>query len=75
MHRSKKFKRYANKAIKNDDMFANRVVPEQSECRLADELKNIGKNEVHVIDIAKLSEDKQAFVFGDAIKATWGNVA
>ena len=67
----KKFKRYANKAIKNDDMFANRVVPEQSECRLADELKNIGKNEVHVIDIAKLSEDKQAFVFGDAIKTIY----
>ena len=67
----KKFKRYANKAIKNDDMFANRVIPEQSECRLADELKNIGKNEVHVIDIAKLSEDKQAFVFGDAIKTIY----
>ena len=67
----KKFKRYANKAIKTDDMFANRVVPEQSECRLADELKNIGKNEVHVIDIAKLSEDKQAFVFGDAIKTIY----
>ena len=67
----KKFKRYANKAIKNDDMFANRVVEEQSECRLANELKNIGKNEVHVIDIAKLSEDKQAFVFGDAIKTIY----
>ncbi len=67
----RKFKRIVNKAIKNDDMFANRVVPEQSECRLADELKQIKKNEVHVIDIAKLPEDKQAFVFGDAVKTIY----
>lgn len=67
----RKFKRIVNKAIKNDDMFANRVVPEQSECRLADELKHIKKNEIHVIDIAKLPEDKQAFVFGDAVKTIY----
>lgn len=67
----KKFKRYVNKAITNDDMFANRVMPAQSECRLADELKHIKKNEVHVIDIAKLPEDKQAFVFGDAVKTIY----
>jgi DNA helicase HerA-like ATPase len=67
----RKFKRIVNKAIKTDDMFANRVQPEQSECRLADELKHIKKNEVHVIDIAKLPEDKQAFVFGDAVKTIY----
>jgi hypothetical protein len=67
----RKFKRIVNKAIKNDDMFANRVMPEQSECRLADELKHIKKNEIHVIDIAKLPEDKQAFVFGDAVKTIY----
>lgn len=67
----RKFKRIVNKAIKNDDMFANRVMSEQGECRLADELKCIKKNEVHVIDIAKLAEDKQAFVFGDAVKTIY----
>ena len=67
----RKFKRIVNKAIKNDDMFSNRVIPEQSECRLAEELKHIQKNEVHVIDIAKLPEDKQAFVFGDAVKTIY----
>ncbi len=67
----RKFKRIVNKAIKSDDMFANRVVSEQSECRLADELKHIKKNEIHVIDIAKLPEDKQAFVFGDAVKTIY----
>jgi DNA helicase HerA-like ATPase len=67
----RKFKRIVNKAIKNDDMFANRVQPEQSECRLADALKRIKNNEVHVIDIAKLQEDKQAFVFGDVVKTIY----
>jgi DNA helicase HerA-like ATPase len=52
-------------------MFASRVVPEKNECRLAEEIKKIKKNEVHVIDIAKLPEDKQSFVFGDAIRTLY----
>ena len=66
----RKFKRVVQKAIK-DDMFAQRVDASKNECRLADELKIIRKNEIHVIDIAKLPEDKQAFVFGDAIRAIY----
>jgi len=66
----RKFKRIVRKAIQ-DDMFANRVVPEHNECRLADEIKKISKNEAFVIDIAKLPEDKQAFVFGDAIRTIY----
>ena len=34
-------------------------------------MKSIKKNEVHVIDIAKLNEDMQCFVFGDAIRALY----
>jgi len=67
----RKFKRIINKATKNDDMFANRPDSSKHECRLADELKKIRKNEVCVIDIAKLPEDKQAFVFGDAIRTIY----
>lgn len=67
----RKFKRIINKATKNDDMFANRPDPSKHECRLADELKKIRENEVYVIDIAKLPEDKQAFVFGDAVRAIY----
>lgn len=67
----RKFKRIINKATKNDDMFANRPDPNKHECRLADELKKIRKNEVYVIDIAKLPEDKQAFVFGDAVSTIY----
>ena len=67
----RKFKRIVNKAIKSDDMFANRVDESNNECRLADELKRIKKNEAFVIDIAKMPEDKQAFIFGDAVKTIY----
>ena len=66
----RKFKRIIRKAIQ-DEMFATRVVPEKNECRLAEEIKKIRKNEVFVIDIAKLPEDKQSFVFGDAIRTIY----
>jgi hypothetical protein len=66
----KKFKRILNKALQ-DDMFANRPNKQKAECRLADELKSIKPNNVYVIDIAKMQEDKQAFVFGDAIRTLY----
>jgi DNA helicase HerA-like ATPase len=66
----RKFKRIVRKAIQ-DDMFGNRVVTEHNECRLADEIKHIKSNDVFVIDIAKLPEDKQAFVFGDSIRTIY----
>lgn len=67
----RKFKRIINKATKNDDMFANRPDPTKHECRLADALKHISSNDVCVIDVAKLPEDKQAFVFGDAVRTIY----
>ena len=67
----RKFKRVINTATQNDDMFANRAETANSECRLADELKHIADNDVYVIDIAKLPSDKQAFVFGDAIRTLY----
>lgn len=66
----RKFKRIVRKALQ-DEMFANRVNDKGPECRLADELKQIRKNEVYVVDIAKLPEDKQAFVFGDAVRTIY----
>lgn len=67
----RKFKRVVRKAINQDDMFANAVNQAKAECHLADELKQIRKNEIYVIDIAKLPEDKQAFVFGDAVRTIY----
>jgi hypothetical protein len=64
----RKFYRIVNKAIRNDEMFATALRGEH-QCRLEDALKEIKSNDVHVIDIAKLSEDKQAFVFGSAVEA------
>jgi len=66
-----KFKRIINKAISNDDMFANRVDYNKNECRINEELKHISKNDVCVIDVAKLPEDKQAFIFGDAVRTIY----
>lgn len=65
------FYRIINKGITDNRIFARDVVEENGETRIGDALKYIKKNEVHVIDIAKLSEDKQAFVFGDAIRTLY----
>jgi hypothetical protein len=67
----RKFYRIINKSITDNKIFARSVSENDGEIRLGDALKYIKKNEVHVIDIAKLSEDKQAFVFGDAIRTIY----
>ena len=67
----RKFKRIFRKAI-GEDMFANRVDKNKGEIRLGEVLKTIKNNEVFVIDIAKLPDDKQAFVFGDAMRTLYG---
>lgn len=39
--------------------------------RLRDKVANIKKNDVMVIDIAKLDEESQGFVFGDVMRAIY----
>lgn len=51
-------------------MFGN-INDEGHDIRISDALSNIKKNEVYVIDIAKLNDDMQSFVFGDAIRAIY----
>lgn len=67
----RKFYRIINKSISDNKIFAREAIEEDGETRIGDALKYIKKNEVHVIDIAKLSEDKQAYVFGDAIRTIY----
>lgn len=67
----RKFYRIINKSITDNKIFARDIREEDGETRIGDALKHIKKNEVHVIDIAKLSEDKQAYVFGDAIRTIY----
>jgi len=66
----RKFKRVINKALSHP-IFNPRVVPEKNEIRLREAIKNIQGNDVNVIDIAKLDQDTQAFVFGDVIRAIY----
>lgn len=57
----RKFYRIINKSITDNKIFARDIREDDGETRIGDALKYIKKNEVHVIDIAKLSEDKQAY--------------
>ena len=66
----RKFRRVVSKSLSHP-IFSKRVVPEKNEIRLRESIKNIKKNVVHVIDIAKLDQDTQAFVFGDVIRAIY----
>ena len=67
----RKFYRIINKSITDNKIFARDIRESEGEIRIGDAMKYIKKNEVHVIDIAKLSEDKQAYVFGDAIRTIY----
>ncbi len=67
----RKFYRIINKSITDNKIFARDIREDNNETRIGDAIKYIKKNEVHVIDIAKLSEDKQAYVFGDAIRTIY----
>ncbi|MCH7963066.1 MAG: ATP-binding protein [Bacteroidetes bacterium] len=66
----RKFKRVINKSLTHP-IFSKRVVKEKNETRMRDAIKNIQKNDAYVIDIAKLDQDTQAFVFGDVIGAIY----
>ena len=70
----RKFKRIVTKYLKNGisaNLFANRIVPENSEIRLEDAIKQIEKHQIYVVDIAKQEEDLQAFVFGSVMRAIY----
>ncbi len=65
----RKFYRIVNKAIYKNSIFARDLRESEKKTRLEDAIKKIKKNDIYVIDIAKLSEDKQSYVFGDTVRA------
>lgn len=67
----RKFSRIIRKAINHDIFRTKRIVPEKNEVRLREKLKWIKKNDIYVIDIAKLDQDTQSFVFGDVVRAIY----
>lgn len=66
----RKFNRIIRKSIYRNEIFGT-VRNNDEETRIGEALKHIKGNEVHVIDIAKLNEDMQGFVFGDAIRTIY----
>lgn len=65
----RKFKRCVSKAI-NNDIFANTVT--SGEVELPQEISNnLKPGEVMVIDIARLDENSQSFVFGSVARAIY----
>lgn len=65
----RKFKRCINKALSND-VFAKTTV--KGEVELCDEIQhNLTPNQVMVIDIARLDENTQSFVFGSVARAIY----
>lgn len=64
----RKFWRIINKSLAQKKIFANVRDNSPYEVRLEDSIKMIKKNDVHVIDVAKLDENMQSFVFGSVIR-------
>jgi len=66
----RKYKRIVGKALSNP-IFGNMASSKNKETRLRDAISNIKKNDIYVIDVAKLDEGMQGFVFGDVIRSVY----
>ena len=67
----RKFYRLYRKSLERNLFFSNSLKENGSEVRLQESIKKIQKNDVFVIDIAKLDEEAQGFVFGDVMRAIY----
>jgi DNA helicase HerA-like ATPase len=67
----RKFFRLFRKTLAKSSIFANSLNKTNKETRLQESIKNIKKNDVFVVDIAKLDEETQGFVFGDVMRAIY----
>lgn len=66
----RKFYRLFNKSFqKCRQMFTEQLG--QGSVRLRDEIAKIKKNDVMVVDVAKMDEESQGFVFGDVMRAVY----
>ena len=68
----RKFYRLFNKSFqKCRQMFTEKLGTDGKSVRLRDKISQIQKNEIMVIDIAKLDEESQGFVFGDVMRSVY----
>lgn len=66
----RKFKRIIRKAL-NNPIFAQRASEQDKEIRLQDAIKTIKKNDVFIVDVAKLDEGMQSYIFGDVMRTVY----
>lgn len=64
----RKFYRNVHKSIYKNSIF-DTIKNNDNEIRLNNAIKTIKKNDIHVVDIAKLNENMQSFVFGDVMRS------
>lgn len=67
----RKFSRHLNRVFEKSTIFHDVLNEKKGEVRLEEAIRKIQKNDVFVIDIAKLDEDMQGFVFGDVVSAIY----
>ena len=68
----RKFYRLLNKTLtRNPELYSNSLKKDNNEVRLQEAVKGMQKNDVFVVDIAKLDEETQGFVFGDVMRAIY----
>jgi len=63
----RKFTRHIKKSVYHNPLF-NDLDESNGEVRIANKISDIQKNDVYVVDIAKLDSDMQAYVFGNVIR-------
>lgn len=67
----RKFKRLIRKSVMNDIFQPNKGSSDKRQVFLRDEIQNINSGEVYVIDIARIEEQLQTFVFGDIVRSVY----
>lgn len=69
----RKFYRLFRKTIEKTTIFSNSLSSKSKDCevRLKEAILNIQKNDLYVVDVAKLDEETQGFVFGDVIRSIY----
>ncbi len=67
----RKFSRHFNRVFEKSTIFHDNLNEKKGEVRLEEAIQTIRKNDVFVIDIAKLDEDMQGFVFGDVVSSIY----
>ena len=67
----RKFSRLIRKSVSNDVFEESTGAKEKRQVNLRNEIQKIERGQVYVIDIAKLEEQLQCFIFGDIVRAAY----